>query len=371
MKQTVLLAERGYDALDRLLLTHGVKTLFLVCDGSFRFLKIREAVDTLEERLGIWVVRFDRFTPNPDWISVVKAAAAFREAQTDWILAVGGGSAIDVAKCVRLFGRSALSPGEIPHPVGSGAHLIAMPTTAGTGSEATRFAVVYLDGVKQSVTDDACIPDFVLFDPGAPASLPLHQKKATMLDALCHATESFWSVHSTEESEAYAWQAVRLILLHRDGYLAGTEEGCTGMLRAANLAGKAINITQTTAGHAMCYKLTTLFGIAHGHAAALCDRVLFPWLAARTDRLTAAHPEASLRQRLSELAAAYGCTTPAEAAARFVRFVDELDLPAPKAAPEDIPLLCGSVNIERLRNFPVPLAKEEIEAMYREILGIG
>lgn len=104
-------------------------------------------------------------------------------------------------------------------------------------------------------------------------TLPDYQKKATMCDALCHAIESFWSVNSTDKSKEYSMAAIQNVMKHMDGYLANTDEGNAGMLLAANTAGKAINITQTTAGHAMCYKLTSMFSSAHGHAAILCDRV--------------------------------------------------------------------------------------------------
>lgn len=106
--------------------------------------------------------------------------------------------------------------------------------------------------------------------PGALKTLPAYQRKSTMLDALCHAVESFWSVHATAESKAYSRDALKMIRRYAEDYLANCDEGNAGMLLAANTAGKAINLTQTTAGHAMCYKLTSLYGLAHGHAAALC-----------------------------------------------------------------------------------------------------
>ena len=82
---------------------------------------------------------------------------------------------------------------------------------------------------------------------------------------LCHSMESFWSVNSTEESKQYSREAIQLMMKYKNAYLANEAIGNTAMLKAANIAGKAINITQTTAGHAMCYKLTSLYGIAHGH----------------------------------------------------------------------------------------------------------
>ena len=73
------------------------------------------------------------------------------------------------------------------------------------------------------------------------------------------------------------------------------------------MAGKAINITQTTAGHAMCYKITSLFGCAHGHAAMLCDRILYPWMTENTDKCIDPRGEAYLKQILDEIGQALGC----------------------------------------------------------------
>ena len=84
-------------------------------------------------------------------------------------------------------------------------------------------------------------------------TLPDYQKKCTCMDALCHSVESFWSVNSSDESKVYSRKAMRMILDNIDAYLAGDQDAAKTMLRAANYAGRAINITQTTAGHAMSY----------------------------------------------------------------------------------------------------------------------
>lgn len=369
MEQTILRVDPPYAALDELLREAGAKTLFLVCDEALRFLRLKDYFDTLETRLGIRVVRFSDFSPNPAYESVAKGVEAFRQADTDLILAVGGGSAMDVAKCIKLF--STLDPGRnyLEQEIApNGVRLMALPTTAGTGSEATRFAVIYWRGEKQSIAHESCIPATVLIAPDTLATLPEYQRKSTLLDALCHAVESFWSVNSTEESRTCSREAIRTILEHLPEYLANREKGNEGMLRAANLAGKAINIAQTTAGHAMCYKLTSLYHVAHGHAAALCDKAVFPWLAAHTDRCIDPRGEAFLRRTLGQLAEALGCAAAEEAALRFGQLADSLALPRPEAKPEDLEVLYRSVNPVRLKNFPARLEPGDIKALYREIL---
>ena len=368
-QQTILTADNNFEAFDRWLTEHTIHTLLLVCDGSLHFLKIKDYFAELPERLGVKAVKFDGFQPNPLYESVVEGVSVFRSEGCEAIAAVGGGSAIDVAKCIKLYcnmdpEKNYLEQNIVPNDV----PLLAMPTTAGTGSEATRYAVIYYNGAKQSVTHESCIPSAVLFDSGALKTLPVYQKKSTMLDALCHALESFWSVNSTEESKEYSRAAIQLILRNRDGYLSGEPTACESMLHAANLAGKAINITQTTAGHAMCYKLTSLYGSAHGHAAALCDRTLFPWMLQNTDKCIDPRGEKYLSDTFDGIALAMSCDSAEEASRKFRELVDSLELSVPSASEEEYEILKNSVNPTRLKNRPIALDIETIDKLYHSIL---
>ncbi len=369
--QKVITAENNYIQLDEWLKDNSVKKLMLVCDSSLRSLT---AVKDKLSKLDTEMIEFGDFQPNPVYESVVRGVEIFRRESCDAIMAIGGGSAMDVAKCIKLYSnmegggekdsylRQQIVPNDIP--------FLAMPTTAGTGSEATRYAVIYYEGSKQSVADYSCIPGTVLFDPGVLKTLPIYQKKSTMLDAFCHATESFWSVNSTDESKAYSAEAIRMVLANMDGYLANDEAANANMLKAANIAGKAINITQTTAGHAMCYKLTSLYGIAHGHAAALCDKVLFPYMISNTDKCIDSRGEEYLKGAFAEIAKAMDCDTPELATKKFADIVDKLELEVPKTnSDNDIDVLKTSVNPVRLKNNPVGLDVPVIEKLYREILG--
>ena len=368
--QTILTPANNYESLDRWLTDNNIHTLLLVCDDSFKFLNIKLYFDSLQSRIGVRVVKFDRFKPNPLYESVADGVSVFNANRCEAIAAIGGGSAIDVAKCIKLYcnmnsGRNYLRQIILPNNV----PLLAMPTTAATGSEATRYAVIYYNGAKQSVTHESCIPSAVLFDAGALQTLPLYQKKSTMLDALCHALESFWSVNSTNESKGYSHEAIQLILANRDAYLSANTDSCKAMLHAANLAGMAINITQTTAGHAMCYKLTSLYGIAHGHAAALCNRTLFPWMLRHTDLCIDTRGKDYLCSTFGEIAAAFNCGTPDIASRKFRDFVDSLELSVPVASESDYQILKYSVNPTRLKNHPIALDSETIDRLYRKILG--
>lgn len=369
MIQQVIEVDGQYERLDTYFKSTNQKKLLLVCGNSIKHLKLGAYFDSLEERLGIRVIRFRDFKPNPLYESVVEGVKVLNEEDCKLIVAVGGGSAMDVAKCIKLYSnldcdQNYLKQSIVPNDI----ILMAVPTTAGTGSEATRFAVIYYNGEKQSVSDYSCIPSTVVIDPTVLESLPLYQKKATMLDALCHATESFWSVNSTEESRELSTKAIQMVLQYYPGYLGNTEDGNVGMLRASHIAGKAINITQTTAGHAMCYKLTSLYGIAHGHAAALCVSNLFPFMVENTDRCIDVRGKFWLNRMFEELATAYGCENAIQAAEKFNELLLRLKLEVPTPNPEDYTQLKNSVNPVRLKNNPVELDEKAIELLYHQIL---
>ena len=371
MKQIVLVACGDYRDLDQYLQLKDSKKILLVCDPSISFLGINDYFLTLEERLGVKVVRFSDFQPNPLYESVVKGVDVFLTEACDTIVAVGGGSAMDVAKCIKLYSnmdrsenylKQSIVPNDIP--------FIAVPTTAGTGSEATRYAVIYYKGEKQSIADYSCIPSVVLFDTSVLETLPLYQKKATLMDAMCHSIESFWSVNSTDESKGYSREAIGLIIKNYKDYLAEDDSKNELMLKASHIAGKAINITQTTAGHAMSYKLTSLFRIAHGHAAALCIKGIWPFMVEHTGNCIDSRGEEYLKGTFAEIADAMGCSSVEEAISKFGNMVDELELPIPEnVTDKDYEVLRNSVNPVRLKNNPVALSVEDIDVIYRGILG--
>ena len=368
-EQQELIASEEYSELDVYLKNNNDKTIFLVCDSSLPFLKINKYFETLEDRLGIKVVKFDHFNPNPLYESVVEGVELFHSAQCDSIIAVGGGSAIDVAKCIKLYSNMDQSVNYLKQKIIANQNrLLAVPTTAGTGSEATRYAVIYYNGEKQSISDQSCIPATVLFDSSVLNTLPEYQKKSTMMDALCHAIESYWSVNSNKKSQRYSEKAIKQILSNKDAYLGNDEAANTAMLKAANMAGKAINITQTTAGHAMCYKLTSLYGISHGHAAALCVSKLFPYMLDNMDKCIDPRGEEHLLCILERIADSMSCPNVKTACDKFDSILKDLEMKVPQADEKDYEVLKTSVNPIRLKNNPIELDDETIDNLYHEIL---
>ncbi len=368
-EQKTIRLNGDYERIGALLNEMGVTKLFLVCDGAFQFLRVSDYMSTLKEFEGISVTTFSDFQPNPLYESVVEGVSRFHDSGAEAIMAVGGGSALDVAKCIKLYSnmdqtRCYLDQDIVQNDI----PLIAMPTTAGTGSEATRFAVIYYQGKKQSVTHPSIIPSVVFFDPSALLTLPEYQLRSTLLDALSHAVESFWSVNSTEHSKELSKKAIQLILQNMEGYLRRDKKTLVPMLEAANYAGRAINITQTTGGHALCYKLSSLYGIAHGHAAALCVAKLWPWMIENVEKCGDKRGSEHLKKVFDDLGKAFGAESPELAPKVFQNIVNNMDFKRLEPKAGDFEELCSSVNPVRLKNNPVPLDAEAIKHLYTEIL---
>lgn len=348
-----------YKQLEQVIGRYNPAKVFLVCGKSFDKMSFGKELLNILATHGITLVRFSDFSPNPVYESVYQGVKLFTSSKASMIIAVGGGSALDVAKCIKLYSNMDLSVNFLQQKIKKNdIPLLAVPTTAGTGSESTRYAVIYYQENKQSVTHDSAIPAVVFFAPATLDSVPEYHKKASLLDALSHAIESFWSVNANEKSRSYAKQAISIILDNIDEYMGGNKESNVQMMKAANLAGKAINITQTTAGHAMCYKLTSKFGYAHGHSAALCNAVLWPYMIAHGGNL----------ELFIELAKCFGQERALEGAQAFREIIHEFSLDIPSITDEELlKELTATVNPVRLQNNPVQLETAVIYDLYKQV----
>jgi alcohol dehydrogenase class IV len=284
---------------------------------------------------------FSDFKPNPTYDDVTKAIKAFRGCKS--LASVGGGSAIDLAKAVKYY-KCLDKKGNFVY---KNIKHYAVPTTAGSGAESTRFAVIYINGEKQSLTHDALFPDAAVFVPQLLKTLPLYQKKCTLLDALCHAIESIWSNGATNESVKFARAAIEIIKRDYAKYLDGDESATANIQQAANLAGRAINISRTTAAHAMSYKITTLFALPHGHAVALTMPAL--WRLIERDNPAKLKDENITAQEFDKIVVDLGVET------KLTLTDAELDT------------LASSVNTTRLSNFPLALSTADLRAIYASI----
>lgn len=346
------------------------KKVFLVCDSSFPYLNIKNDI----ENIGVPHVVFSDYSSNPVYEDVCKGIDLFQITKCDTILAVGGGSSIDVAKCIKLFCQMSRSKLYLEQDYkDTGIKLIAIPTTAGTGSESTRYAVIYYEGQKQSVTHDSIIPNVSILEPKVLKTLPLYQKKCTMLDALSQGIESWWSVNSTEESYEYSRKAIELIMANWRKYIFESDDkAAANIMLAANFGGRAINITQTTAAHAMSYKITSLYHLPHGHAVAVCLPEIWTYMTDHMDQCLDPRGSEYLKGVFLDISKAMGCENPKEAIGTFRQMMLELEMAHPTAEPShrtsDIELLSTSVNPVRLKNNPIELNEETIHSLYEVIV---
>lgn len=367
---------KGIDHLPCILQEIGCKKLFLVIDSSYPFLNIKDTIEALpvSEK-----VKFSDFTPNPLYEQVCKGIELLKSSKCDTILAVGGGSAIDVAKCIKLAvlvkeGNDAIIPPLVNTRVecdGSKLPFIAIPTTAGTGSESTHNAVMYYEGSKQTVTNDGILPDYAILEPSVLKTLPLYQKKCTMMDALCQGIESWWSVNSTEESYDYSRKCIELIMANWRKYIFDNDdEAAANIMLGANYGGRAINITATTAAHAMSYKITSLYGLPHGHAVAVCLPEIWQYMIENLDSCIDRRGQDYLTCIFDNISKSMGCTSPKEAISLFREIKKEMDLTNPLTGNKEDELreLSTSVNPIRLKNTPVPLPRDIIVQLYSIIL---
>ena len=342
--------------------------VLLVCDSSFPFLSIREDI----EHMDVPYVVFDQFTPNPLYEDVCKGVNLFQGEKCDTILAVGGGSSLDVAKCIKLYCQMPKDDIYLNQEYkDTGVKLIAIPTTAGTGSESTRYAVIYYEGKKQSVTHESIIPDVAILEPKVLKTLPLYQKKCTMLDALCQGIESWWSINSTDDSKILSRQAVEEIMEWWHEYIfENTDESAMHIMHAANLAGQAICITQTTAAHAFSYKITSLYKLPHGHAVAVCLPEIWEYMNDNLDRCIDARGVDYLVNVFTQIAEAIGCPNAIAAIKKFRQMMAEMELqnPSSENRDSDISVLSSSVNPVRLKNNPVELDEQTIGKLYETIV---
>ena len=280
-------------------------------------------------------VVFSKFTSNPKYEEMIEGLNLFKKSGCDSIISVGGGSCIDVAKVIKLSINSDQNSGlptynqlyiytEIKH--------ICIPTTSGTGSESTRHAVLYLNGTKQSISHPTLLPDYVILCPKLIVSVPEYQKKATMMDALCQCIESLWSKKATKESRKNALKGLKLFKENYKGYLSLDNEAIMNIQVAANYSGKAINISETTAAHAMSYKLTSLYNIPHGHAVAICMNSIF-----NNCKVRIKYKDLDVKKIFYSVLDYFALSTNVE------------------ISKEEFDILVESVNPVRLKNFPYPI----------------
>lgn len=350
MQQTFFLGQDAIDGFLPVIRQYAPRHILLVRGKrSYVSCGAKEKMDTFFSLLNCRISEFYDFEENPKREDLEKGLSFFKENDISVIVAVGGGSVLDMAKLLRFFySYSGDFIGSTFRQERELIPLIAIPTTAGTGSEATHFAVLYENKVKYSVEHDDMLPNVALVYPPFTYKNPPYLTACTGFDALAQAIESFWNVNANEESDAYAKKAIEL--LWSDLPLAvnfPTSEIRDKISEGAYWAGRAINVTKTTAPHAFSYPFTSYYGYPHGHAVAL----LFPYIAAYN--LT------NMSSKTEQLCSLLNIRELEEIEEVFLGYIASIGLADDGRMNEvDEQIILDHVNMNRLGNNPVPVNRE-------------
>lgn len=316
------------------------------------------------------LVEWAEFSPNPSIEELRVGLAIAKELEPSLVLGIGGGSAMDLAKMIsalweRRDGEETRVPLEGETLDTRSSRLVLLPTTSGSGGEATHFAVVYIDGKKYSLAGPALLPDLAIVDWRLTQSATPIQKANSGIDALCQAIESTWAQRASHKSRRLARQAISKIAPSLDEFvLEGSASSARKMSKGSNRAGRAINISQTTASHALAYKLTSQFSVPHGNAVGLTIGALMDFLQSESSRLNA--PQRNrLDGQIRFLRSRLSFDTSETATMGFRKILKNLGMPETLRAvgveeTSDIELLADSVNPQRLANNPILLSRSDI-----------
>lgn len=247
----------------------------LICSRSFRKSGLADRV--IAEAEGLLTAVYSDVSPNPEVTEVDACAELMREKKSSFVVALGGGSVMDLAKAAatiattdesitRYHGTGLALPGTfLP--------LIAVPTTSGTGSEVTSVSVLsdHATGKKAPILSPNFFPAYAVVDPELTYTCPQAVTASSGIDVLCQAIEGYWSVNHQPICDALAIQAAQLVfdylpLAFENPHDAVAREK---MAEASVSAGLAFALPKTTSSHAVSYPLTNLYGIPHGEACGL------------------------------------------------------------------------------------------------------
>jgi alcohol dehydrogenase class IV len=344
MEQRTYIGGNFINNLQNLLENNASKKIFLVrSKTSYKTCGAEDFINKIISELDCTVLEFSNFSDNPKYEDMLKGIELLENFDADIIVAVGGGSAMDMSKLIRFFFSY---QGDVTGKVFQKSNnkilpLIAIPTTAGTGAEATHFSVLYKDKVKYSVEHDDMLPDYAIIYPLFTYNNPKYLTACTGFDALAQAIEAYWNKNATDESDSYAEKAISMIWNNLPIVVNNPNNQLRDKIsEGAYWAGRAINITKTTAPHAFSYPFTTYYNYPHGHAVA----ITFPFFM----KLNCSNNNEKSIKLLSLL----GYNSNDDLEKRMLNYIDTIGLRLKKDDSIDIDFVLGQVNLERLKNNP-------------------
>lgn len=361
--------------LDKVIRKERIKSVLIVTDRGVAAYGLVQPVEQALKTSGVPYVIYDKTLPNPTVKNVEQALEQYKSNHCNALIAIGGGSAMDCAKavaaCVAYPKRSVNQLGGILKVWRKLPTLIAIPTTAGTGSETTVAALI-TDAESQhkyAIMSFPLIPHYAVLDAELTCSLPPHLTATTGVDALTHAVEAYIGRSTTRETRVLALEATKLVFenvetAYKDGKNHQAREN---MLHAAHKAGLAFSKSYVGYIHAIAHSLGGQYGTPHG----LANAVLMPYVLEAYG--------ARAHKKLHELGVAAGVSTETdghkEGAEKFIAAVKALN--AAMGIPdkltgireEDIPSMAAHAEKEANPLYPVPrlMTRQELERFYYQV----
>ncbi len=274
----------GENSLSKLADLKGTKAAIVTGGNSMKKFGFLDQAAKMLKDGGIESIVIDGVEPNPSVKTVIRGAKAMQEFEPDWIVAIGGGSALDAAKVMWCFYEhpelkfeDIIAVGSMP-PLRNKARFIAIPSTSGTASEITAFSVITDtdNHIKYPIVAADMVPDIAILDPALPMKMPSHITANTGMDVMCHALEALASIAATNFTEPYAVRAIELV----NKYLpiaykeAENLEAREAMHEASALAGMAFTNASLGLVHSLAHKIGGEFGVTHG----LANAILLPYI---------------------------------------------------------------------------------------------
>jgi len=282
----------GAGALEQLDTLDGKRAAIVTGGSSMKRFGFLDQAAELLKKAGIESIVIDGVEPNPSVDTVIRGGKEMAAFQPDWIVAIGGGSALDAAKVMWCFYEypelkfeEIIEPGSMP-PLRNKARFIAIPSTSGTASEITAFSVITdtKNHIKYPIVAADMVPDIAILDPAIPATMPPHITANTGMDVMAHAVEAIASTAATAFTDPYAIQAIKMVIDNLPtAYAQGDNmEARLAMHEASALAGMAFTNASLGLVHSMAHKIGGEFGVTHG----LANAILMPYVIAYNRKFT-------------------------------------------------------------------------------------
>lgn len=274
--QNICFGQNSIEQLTEILDKMQSEGVFIISGPHLSKIGTVKKIEKLVTESGRQCFSFTETEANPSVETVAKAAGCFMEANADCIIALGGGSPMDVAKAVGVvvkYGGSIIDYEGGGKVGGEIIPLIAIPTTAGTGSEVTAFSVItdHSRNYKLTVFSYHLLPKYVILDPSLITSVPQTVAAATGVDAMVHAIEAYLSKASNPFTDSMAEKAMELLGGNIRAYTADRSniEAAEAMLLGSTFAGLSFNFARLGNVHAMAHPVSGYFGVSHGVANAI------------------------------------------------------------------------------------------------------